>query len=208
MDEPAPEPRPDSPNQASGRTGRAASPSRLVVTLVTVAIVVTLGAVVTGFVLAARVARQASAGDTGPLAVPAAPQPGAGGRYCGEFFRAIPDKLNGQQRRPLVDAETGVAAWGNPATILRCGLADPAELTCAASLIRFTGADGYGVEWLRLQDADAVTYLAVDRPVRIAVTVTAQAGIAPIQQLSEIIAHALPSQPVCEGGHVTPTDNS
>ena len=73
---------------------------------------------------------------------------------------------------------------------------------------RITGADGAGVEWLRLEESGAVTYLAVDRPVRIAVTVTAQAGFGPVQQLSEVIAHALPEQPVCEAGHVTPTDNS
>ena len=170
--------------------------------------VVTLGAVVTGFILAARLAHQSTAPATGPLAVAAAPQPGASGRYCAELMPKLPEDLITQQRRPLIDAQPGVAAWGDPATILRCGLADPAELTCAAQLTRFTGADGAGVEWLRLEESDAVTYLAVDRPVRIAVTVTAQAGIGPIQQLSEVIAHALPEQPVCEAGHVTPTDNS
>ncbi|MBN9609143.1 MAG: hypothetical protein BGO26_04255 [Actinobacteria bacterium 69-20] len=184
------------------------SPSRLIVILVTVAIVVTLGALVTGFVLASRLARQSTAPATGPLAVAAAPQPGASGRYCAELMPKLPEQLIDQRRRPLIDGQPGVAAWGDPATILRCGLPDPAELTCAAQLTRFTGADGAGVEWLRLEESGAVTYLAVDRPVRIAVTVTAQAGFGPVQQLSEVIAHALPEQPVCEAGHVTPTDNS
>lgn len=184
------------------------TPSRLIVTLVGIAIAVTVGALVTGFVLASRISHQGAAAATGPVAVPAAPQPGASGRYCSQFMPKLPEKLIDLPRRPLIDHQPGVAAWGDPATILRCGLADPAELTCAAQLTRFTGADGLGVEWLRLEASGTVTYLAVDRPVRIAVTLATQAGIAPIQQLSEVIAHTLPAQPVCQAGHVTPTDNS
>lgn len=183
-------------------------PSRLIVTLVVVAIALTLGAIVTGFVIAARLSSDATAPQTGPLAVPAAPAPGESGRYCSQLMPLLPDDLGGFPRRALIAGTPGQAAWGDPAIILRCGLSDPAELTCAAPLTRFTGADGTSVEWLRTASGDSVTYLAVDRPVRIAVTVPDSAGIGPVQQLSDLIGATLPAREMCSAGGVVPPDNS
>jgi hypothetical protein len=181
---------------------------RIVVTLVIAAIALTLGAIVTGFVIAARVGAQATAPQTGPLAVPAAPAPGESGRYCAQFMSLLPDDLAGNPRRALIAGTPGQAAWGDPAIILRCGLSDPAELTCGAPLTKFTGADGIAVEWLRTASDASVTYLAVDRPVRIAVTVPDSAGIGPVQQLSDLIGTALPARDVCSASGVIPADNS
>lgn len=181
---------------------------RLIVTLVVVAIALTLGAIVTGFVIAARVGAQASAPQTGPLAVPAAPAPGESGRYCSQLMSLLPNDLGGFQRRPLIAGTPGQAAWGDPAIVLRCGLSDPAELTCSAPLTKFTGADGTSVEWLRTAAGASVTYLAVDRPVRIAVTVPDSAGIGPVQGLSDLIGRTLPERDVCSGSGVIPADNS
>lgn len=198
--------RPGSPPSPSGKPA-ATDPPRLVIALIAVAIVLTVGAIVTGFVLAARMSANPGP-DTGPVAVPAAPAPGAEGRYCAELMPELPDPLADQGRRKLIAPEPSVAAWGDPAIILRCGLPDPAELTCAASLTRFSSADGTAVEWLRLSEGSATTYLAVDRPVRIAVTLPANGDISPVQQLTEVIGRVLPERPVCEGGVVTPPDNS
>lgn len=181
---------------------------RLIVTLVIVAIALTLGAIVTGFVIAARVGAEGSAPQTGPLAVPAAPAPGESGHYCSQLMPRLPDDLGGFPRRTLIAGTPGQAAWGDPAIILRCGLSDPAELTCSAPLTRFTGADGTSVEWLRTASDASVTYLAVDRPVRIAVTVPDSAGIGPVQQLSELIGKTLPAREVCAEDGVIPADNS
>lgn len=177
-------------------------PSRLIITLVSIAIVLTVGAIVTGFVLASRVAQ-----DTGPLAVPAAPAPGEDGSYCHQLMPELPETLIDDARRELLVDDPGIAAWGDPAIILRCGLADPAELTCAATLTRFTAADGTAVEWLRIAEGSRVTFLAVDRPVRVGVTLPASADIAPIQQLSEVIGRVLPQRDVCDRGAVVPADN-
>lgn len=185
----------------------AAGPPRLVIALVIVAILVTVGAVVTGFVMAARIGQQSSAPQTGPVAVPAAPAPGAAGRHCAALMAALPDTLGSQPRRPLLVEEPGVAAWGDPAIILRCGLSDPAELTCAASLTSIGNAAGNRVQWLRIAEGAAVTYLAVDRPVRVALTVPDAAGSEPVQQLSDVIDKTLAAQPVCTGGNVNPVDN-
>lgn len=209
-DTPGPDQAPGgTPSQAPGGTPGEAptqpAPSRLIIALVSAAIVLTVGAIVTGFILAMRVADAGP--ETGPVAVPAAPAPGGDGRYCAQLLPELPEVLVDSPRRKLLIPEPGVAAWGDPAIILRCGLPDPAELTCAASLTRFSAADGTAVEWLQLSEGSAVTYLAVDRPVRIAVTLPAGGDISPVQQLTEVIGRVLPEQPVCDRGLLTPTDN-
>lgn len=183
-------------------------PPYLIITIAIVAVLLTVGTIVTGFVLASRLGSTQAEPDTGPLAIPAVPAPGADGRYCDALLPALPASLVDKPRRPLVVDTPGTAAWGDPATILRCGVPDPAELTCAAQLTTFTSAAGVSVTWLQISEGSAITYLAVDRPVRIAVTLGAGSGVAPIQQLSEVIGTALPRQEVCTGGTVSPADNS
>jgi hypothetical protein len=187
--------------------GEGALARRLPALLVAGALVLVAIVIVAVVVLAGRARTAANAPDTGPLAVPAAPAPGAGGRYCTQLLRALPDRLTSHQRRPLSDPTPGVAAWGDPAIILRCGLPDPQELTCSAALTQFTDASGGSVAWLRLSDSSAVTYVAVDRPVRIALTLPPGTGIGPVQQLSEVIAKVLPGRAVCTNGTVNPLDN-
>ena len=50
------------------------------------------------------------------------------------------------------------------------------------------------------------TYLAADRPVRIALTVPDGSGTAAIQDVSRIIAGTTPRQPVCTNGTLTPVE--
>jgi len=180
---------------------------RLPLLLIVAALALTVAAIAAVVVLAGRQAAQHDVPDTGPLAVPAVDAPGAGGRSCSVLMSALPDDLSGLARRQLTGAQPGVAAWGDPPLVLRCGLSDPAELTCSARLMQFTDASGGSVSWLQLSDPSAVTYIAVDRPVRIAVTVPPGSGMGPIQQLSELIAADLPSRPVCDNGGVVPPDN-
>ena len=85
-----------------------------------------------------------STSDSGPLAVGSVDQPGAAGKYCTTVMSALPDDLSGLHKRPLVDPAPGVAAWGDPAVVLRCGIPDPEELTCSSALDQING-----VAWLR-----------------------------------------------------------
>ncbi len=194
----------DDPNR-SGAAPPTGLAGRLPLLLIIASLVLTLAAIATVLVLARGVGRGAA--DTGPLAVPSVPAPGDAGRYCARLAALLPASVVSQARRELIDSQPGVAAWGDPAIVLRCGLEDPAELTCASPLVQFTDASGRSVSWLRLADRSAVTYIAVDRPVRIAVTVPPGAGIGPVQQLSEVVAAALPSRQVCSGGAVLAPDN-
>lgn len=183
------------------------SPPRLLIAVIVGGLVVTIGVIATVIVLAGRIATTAEAPDTGPVAVPAAPVPGAAGQWCTDFAEHYPDTLADRPRRELVASDPAAAAWGDPPVIARCGLMDPAELTCAAPLTQMTDADGVTVAWLRLQDGADVTYIAVDRPVRIAVSLSVDAGIGAVQEMTEIVGRVLPEQPVCTRGVVTPADN-
>lgn len=172
------------------------------------ALVVTVAAVVVVVLLAGRARSASTTADTGPLAVPAVDQPGAVGKSCGVLMEALPSDLSGLPRRTLADAQQGVAAWGDPAVVLRCGVQTPAELTCSSALQQFSGpGQAEGVAWLRLSDSSASTYIATDRAVRIALTLPAGAGTGAIQQISEIIAADLAPRDICASGTLIPPDN-
>lgn len=139
-----------------------------------------------------------------PLPVSAVEAPGATTAACTTLMSALPDPLSGQQRRQLVDGDdptlTGVAAWGEPAVVLRCGTPTPQELTCSAPVQVVDG-----VAWLPLTGGGATTYLAVDRAVRIALTVPDGTTTGPWQEMSKIIGSTLPVRDICvDGEPVTP----
>ena len=85
--------------------------------------------------------------------------------------------------------------------VLRCGLPTPAELTCSAP-VQVVG----GVTWLPLSGQGAITYLAVDRAARVALTVPDGASTGPWQELSTIIAATLPARAICANGEPVPPD--
>ena len=63
---------------------------------------------------------------TGPVDVPAAPSAAPAARAaCTRLLGDLPDELDpGVRRRPVTDA-TRAAAWGDPAIVLVCGVAQP-----------------------------------------------------------------------------------
>lgn len=130
-------------------------------------------------------------------------QPGADTATCRALMPALPDELAGAARRTLQGQVTAVAAWGDPAVILRCGIESPEELTCSAALIQVNG-----VSWLQLTQAglDSTTYIAADRSVRIAVTVPTNSGSGAIGGISTVVAAKLPIRPPCSSGVLLPTD--
>lgn len=198
----------DVPESSSSSEGNARA--RLPIAWLSVAIGLTIVVIATIAILAARKQSEASttAPDTGPLAVGAVDQPGAAGKYCTTVMAALPTDLSGLSERTLVDPTAGVRAWGDPAVVLRCGIPDPEELTCSSALALYQINN---VAWLVLSDGTTTTYIAVDRPVRVAVTFTSDGGTpqrtGPIQQLSDIISADLPPRATCSSGQVVPPDN-
>jgi hypothetical protein len=137
-----------------------------------------------------------------PLALPAVPAPAAGSAHCRALMDRLPGELAsaGQRlaRRTLADpAPAGTAAWGGgqaggrDPVLLRCGIDRPAELTRTAPLL-----DVSGVRWLRLTGDGSSTWIAVDRPVYVALTFTDEAGTGPLQDISAAITATLPAQRV------------
>jgi hypothetical protein len=139
--------------------------------------------------------------DTGPLAVAPIDAPGASGPECTALLTALPAELDGPDGpmppRPIAAPLPGVRAWAAAPrpVVLRCGLPRPAELTPTSALLEVNG-----VRWLQLEDGlpepVQVSYIAVDRPVYVALTTPVDAGSAPLQHLSDVVRETLPATAV------------
>src|SRR5690606_31371305 len=79
--------------------------------------------------------------------------------------------------------------------LLRCGIPRPAELSPTSPLLEVNG-----VRWLQLDDGlpepVQVSYIAVDRPVYVALTLPVDAGSAPLQHVSDVVRETLPATAV------------
>jgi hypothetical protein len=169
-------------------------PSRVVLV---VGLVLGIAAIGTVLAIAASHQRPANA----PVAIAAAPAPGADSPGCHALLQALPDRLGDYQRAPVVQpAPVGTAAWretdGGDPVIVRCGLDRPAEFV-VGSAIQIVNA----VQWFRIDDSvsDVSTWVAVDRDQYVALTLPKRSGPAPIQKLSDAIASALPAEPIRPG---------
>nr|WP_275889441.1 DUF3515 domain-containing protein [Nakamurella flavida] len=158
-------------------------------------------AVVVLLVLASVVRSAPDPGADAPLALLPVESPDSGSASCLSVVQALPDTLAGLPRRTLKDPPESAEAWGQPPVVFRCGLPDPAELTCSAALQQVNG-----VAWLPLSSGGQTTFLAVDRSVRIALTLTEQSGSGSLQEISDIVAATLPARDICRDGVLVPTE--
>jgi hypothetical protein len=137
--------------------------------------------------------------ETGPLALVPVNAPDAGGAECAALLAALPAALpagNGTlAARPLSDpAPPGARAWvaAPRPVVLRCGLTRPVELTPTSTLLEVNG-----VRWLRLDDGVPdpviVSYVAVDRPVYVALTAPTGSGSGPLQAVADVVRQTLPA---------------
>ena len=156
---------------------------------IALAVVAIIAIIVTASVINSR---PVSTADD-PLVVSSVEAPGATSAACTSLMTALPDPLGQLPRRDLVQGDdpllTGVAAWGEPAVVLRCGTPTPEELTCSA-VIQVVD----GVSWLPLQGAGVTTYLAVGT------------GTGPWQEMSRLIGGTLEQRPICVNGVIVPPD--
>lgn len=136
---------------------------------------------------------------SGPVAIPAVPAPQAESPECRALIATLPDRLGDFRRVDTVQpTPPGTAAWraeGNP-VILRCGLDRPAEFVVGSPIQQVDQ-----VQWFRLDDADTgrSTWVCVDRPVYLALTLPTGSGPAPIQTLSAVIDRSMPAIPIRPG---------
>ena len=134
-----------------------------------------------------------------PVAVATVPAPQASDERCTALLAKVPDQLGDYRRADLASpAPEGVAAWRIDAAaepvVLRCGLDRPDDFVVGAPLQMVDQ-----VSWLRVGEADRTTWFAVDRPVYVALTLPADSGPTPIQDLSDAISATLPATPLAPG---------
>jgi hypothetical protein len=168
--------------------------SALLVAVGLVALLI-VGVVVGRFVVGAR----ASSSAHTALTLPRVPAPAASSRACASLVDALPESLPSRgatlARRKLAQPPppaTIAWAYDHSPIVLRCGVAEPGELTATSQLLSVSG-----VAWLRVRGrGKTTTWYTVDRSVYVALTMPAGAGTGPLQRVSSSISKALPARPV------------
>lgn len=173
------------------RQAVADGPSRIVLIAALVVAVVAIGVV-----LAVAASRRP---PPRPVAIAAVPAPQAEATECRTLLADLPDRLGELSRATTVaPVPAGTAAWGDAEepVIMRCGLDRPTEFVVGSPLQVVDD-----VQWFRLEDPDTrrSTWIAVDRPAYVALTLPIGSGPTPIQMLSAAIARAMPATPIRPG---------
>jgi hypothetical protein len=135
------------------------------------------------------------------VTVPAPPTPDdATLNACTKVFAALPVQLGPLTPRRTATDSAFVAAWGDPAVVLSCGVSRPPELVpaSAALIIRINDVD-----WLPRQQADSTVFTTVDRSVYLQLTVPKKQPTDPTPLLSTAVK-ALPR--VCDTAGTTGSD--
>ncbi|GAA1334921.1 DUF3515 domain-containing protein [Saccharothrix algeriensis] len=161
------------------------------------------GVAAVGLFLGAGEQAEPRTDHSGPLALVPVPAPAAEGEPCRALLGRLPVQLvsNGATlpRRELAEpAPAGALAWGDARhepIVLRCGLDRPAGLTPTSQLRSVSS-----VQWLEVTEGSSSTWYLVDRPAYVALTIPAEAGTGPIQDISTTIRDTLPATPVDTGG--------
>jgi hypothetical protein len=172
--------------------GRDGPPRGVLVAAVIVAVAAAIG------VLVFATIRQKPEGQR-PVAIASVPAPHADGDACRALLAALPDRLGDYQRAPAAEpAPVGAAAWqADPDAeplILRCGVDQPVDFV-AGTPIQVVD----DVDWFHIGDEGRSTWITVDRPVYVALTLPDGSGPTPIQLISAAVAKAMPAVPVNPG---------
>ena len=82
---------------------------------------------------------------------------------------ALPDRLDGAERRATAPESPLTAAWGDPAAVLRCGVPRPAGLTPTSEVLEVEG-----VEWFLVDGPAGYSFTTVGRRANVELTVPAK----------------------------------
>lgn len=129
-----------------------------------------------------------------PVTAVAVPAPGAGSEECTALLEVLPESLGEAARVAFQEpAPPGAAAYRMPdaePVVVRCGLPAPPTFTVGTSMQEVNG-----VQWFNEPDPDPAvtssTWVAVDRPQYVAVTLPDGSGTGPIQDLSDALTEHL-----------------
>ena len=129
-----------------------------------------------------------------PVTAVTVPAPGAESEDCLALVGSLPDSLGDARRVAFNEpAPPGAAAYRMPdaePVVVRCGLDAPPSFTVGTTLQEVNGVD-----WFNEPDPDPAvtssTWVAVDRPQYVAVTLPEGSGTGPIQDLSDALTAGL-----------------
>ncbi len=135
------------------------------------------------------------------VAVAAVPAPRAGSAACQSLSAALPSRLGDYQRVPIAaPAPPGATAWratgGGEPVVLRCGLDRPGAFVVGSPIQVVDKVQWFEAEHESSGGAGTSTWYTVDRPVYVSLTLPPGSGPTPIQQLSEVIDHAMAPVPI------------
>jgi hypothetical protein len=113
--------------------------------------------------------------------VPDAPGPG-----CARLHEALPDEVDGRDRRDTEPASRRTAAWGDPPLLLRCGVPRPPGLTPTSEVLEVDG-----VEWFLTERSRAFVFTTVRRTpyveVRVPGSTPRERATAPLVDLADAV---------------------
>lgn len=165
-------------------------------------------ALVAGIIVAAVLANRNPVLES--VAVGAAEAPDAGSAACAALVDSLPEELGDYQKVGLMDpAPESAAAWRSTTEadvepiVLRCGVPRPVEFAQGASLQEVNNVQWFEIDGTA-QGLDASTWVAVDRPAYVALTLPNGTGSAPIQGVSEAIKSAMDEQAIDPAPAPTP----
>ncbi|AYC38272.1 DUF3515 domain-containing protein [Streptomyces griseorubiginosus] len=132
-----------------------------------------------------------SSADDGTRA--AVPSPGTEvTELCENLDKALPSKVDGQDRRDPEPASALTAGWGDPAIILRCGVQRPSKMDDPEA----DGVEVNGVGWLlEKQDDGSFRFTTTLRKAYVEVTIPKQRtgnGMAPLVDLAPAVKKTIP----------------
>lgn len=146
--------------------------------------------------------KSGSAAVLGPVTVAAPPPNSAADTPCTSLLGALPITLGTLSGRPARSTWTYVAAWGEPAIVLRCGVPRPAALTPGSAALV---VEVDGVNWLPIQQSGATVWTAIDRAAYVEVTVPKSYAQPPLAPIADAIAKVLPAVCVVDPKETDPS---
>ena len=112
-------------------------------------------------------------------------------RACQDLISALPTDLGDLPARPVDSPSPYVAAWGEPAVTLRCGVPRPPSFIATADVQQING-----VTWFAERRGSTTAWVVVDRPVYVEVLAPAADASAPVARLSTAVTAALKPRPL------------
>jgi hypothetical protein len=104
-----------------------------------------------------------SACGTGAVTVETRDLTGAAARTCRALLEALPATVDGQPRREVEPGDAYAAAWGDPATVLRCGVAPHPEFDDFAACQETNGVGWFVPEDQISGEPEPITMTTIGR---------------------------------------------